>query len=198
MVKTNLKLVKRQVEGIRFSFAALVLALACSFLIVISTFIQFNFVHLKIYRFIPQIPTVLFAGAFLGRRYGLLSIILYIAAGLFFIPVFALGGGAEYIFEYGFGYILAYIPAVFFATSILQSGFSNRNIIQACLVGVLSIHLIGIIYMLFMAGIQHEDWTFIQNWISAQSGIKIIYDLIFSFLALFFARYARVILWFYM
>ena len=48
-----------------------------------------------------------------GKR--IYSILLYILLGLFAIPVFALGGGPKYIFEYGFGYILAYIPAVFFA-----------------------------------------------------------------------------------
>jgi biotin transporter BioY len=203
LMKKVMKIQSIKRQEIAFSLPSLVLIFACAFLIVISTFLQFNVTHfvipfgggesLRTYQFIPQIPVVLFVGALLGRKYGLSAVVIYIITGLFIIPVFALGGGWRYILEYGFGYILAYIPAVFFTTSILQSGFSNRNIAQASLVGVLTIHLIGVIYMFLMAGIHQEGWAFMSSWISAQSGAKIIYDFIFSFCALFFARYAKII-----
>jgi len=61
----------------------------------------------------------------------------------------------------------------------------------------LTIHLIGILYMLFLASLKGEGWTFMSDWIAAQSGLKIVYDLIFSFFALFVARYVRILLWFY-
>jgi biotin transporter BioY len=213
---TNIKLIKKQIEGIRLSFGTLLLVICCTFLIIIATFVQLNISHFIIpkglftgeslvfndfihsYKFIPQVPIVMFVGAFLGRKYGIASILLYIILGLASLPIFALGGGPKYIFEYGFGYILAYIPAVFFAGSILKSGFSNKNILKATIVGVLTIHLIGILYMLFIAGIKHEGWAFMGGWISAQSGVKIIYDMVFSFAVLFIARYAKIILWFYM
>ena len=215
-MKTNIRLVKKQVEGIRLSFGSILLVLCCTFLLIMATFVQFNLTHFIIpkelfsgenltiqdylfsYKFIPQIPAVMFIGAFLGRKYGIASVLLYILLGLFVIPVFALGGGPKYILEYGFGYILGYIPAIFFSGSILKSGFSNRNILQAVLVGVLTIHLIGVLYMLFIAGLKHEGWIFISSWISAQSGIKIIYDLIFSFAVVFLSRYLKIILWFFM
>lgn len=208
------KFIKKQIEGIRFSLGTLVLILCCVFLIILSTFIQVDITHFIIpkslftegadnsylytYKLIPQIPVIMFVGAFLGRKYGLISILLYIMLGLFVIPVFALGGGPSYILEYSFGYILAYIPAVFFAGSILKSGFTNRNILHAVIVGVLTIHLIGILYMLFIAGLKHEGWAFMQGWIFAQSGIKIAYDMVLSFALIFFAKYAKIILWFYM
>ncbi len=211
---TEVKLVKKQIEGIRLSIGSLVLMLCCTFLIILATFVQVDITHFVLpknsgeilglsdyiytYKLIPQIPVIMFVGAFLGRKYGIASILLYILLGLFVIPVFALGGGPKYVLEYGFGYILAYIPAVFFAGSILKSGFSNRNILHAVIVGVLTIHLIGTLYMLFLAGLKHEGWAFMQGWIYAQSGIKIVYDLIFSFAAMFFARYAKIILWFFM
>ena len=211
---TEVKLVKKQIEGIRLSIGSLVLMLCCTFLIILATFVQVDITHFVLpknsgeilglsdyiytYKLIPQIPVIMFVGAFLGRKYGIASILLYILLGLFVIPVFALGGGPKYVLEYGFGYILAYIPAVFFAGSILKSGFSNRNILHAVIVGVLTIHLIGTLYMLFLAGLKHEGWAFMQGWIYAQTGIKIVYDLIFSFAAMFFARYAKIILWFFM
>ena len=216
MSTKQVKVIQKQVEGIRLSFGSILLILACVFLIIIATFVQLNITHFIIpsglfgensltfkdflytYKFIPQIPVIMFVGAFLGRKYGIISILLYILLGLFVIPVFALGGGPKYIFEYGFGYILAYIPAVFFAGSILKSGFTVRNMLQATIVGVLTIHLIGILYMLFIAGLKHEGWAFIHGWIVAQSGIKIIYDMIFSFAALFISKYAKIVLWFFM
>ena len=213
---TETKIIKKQIEGIRLSLGSILLTLCCTFLIILATFVQLNVSHFIIpkglfdgsdlafkdfiytYKFIPQIPIVMFVGAFLGRKFGTVSILLYVLLGICIIPVFALGGGFKYIFEYGFGYILAYIPAIFFAGSILKSGFSNKNILKATIVGVLTIHLIGILYMLFIASIKHEGWTFISGWICAQSGIKIIYDLVFSFAGLFLARYAKIILWFFM
>ena len=213
---TETKIIKKQIEGLRLSLGSILLTLCCTFLIILATFVQLNVSHFIIpkglfdgsdlafkdfiytYKFIPQIPIVMFVGAFLGRKFGTVSILLYILLGICIIPVFALGGGFKYIFEYGFGYILAYIPAIFFAGSILKSGFSNKNILKATIVGVLTIHLIGILYMLFIASIKHEGWTFISGWICAQSGIKIIYDLVFSFAGLFLARYAKIILWFFM
>ena len=137
----------------------------------------------------------MFVGAFLGRKYGITCIILYILLGLFVMPVFALGGGPHYVLEYGFGYILAYIPAVFFMSSILKSGFSNRNIIHSILVGVLTIHIIGILYMLFIAGLMHEGREFVIGWICAQSSAKIAYDMVLSFATVFLAKYLKVIAW---
>lgn len=213
---SQVKLIKKQIEGIRFNLSTLLLILCCSFLIVFSTFWQFDVSHLIIpfdkfgtdglnikdfiytYKFIPQIPVIMFVGAFLGRKYGIVSILLYILAGLFAIPVFALGGGPGYVLEYGFGYILGYIPAVFFAGSILKSGFTVKNMLKAVIVGVLTIHVIGVLYMLFIACIRHEGGEFIKGWICAQSGIKIIYDMIFSFALVFTVKYAKIVLWFFM
>lgn len=212
----RIRVIKKQIEGIRLTFGSLLLVLCCTFLIILSTFLQLNINHFTIpsglfsgehlvmsdyihtYKLIPQVPVIMFVGAFLGRRYGIASILIYILLGLFVIPVFALGGGPKYVLEYGFGYILAYIPAVFFAGSILKSGYTNRNIFHAVLVGVLTIHLIGVLYMLFIAGLKHEGAEFMLGWIVAQSGIKIVYDFVFSFAAVFIARYAKIILWFFM
>lgn len=212
----KIRVIKKQIEGIRLTFGSLLLIFCCTFLIILATFVQFDISHFILpwglfkgeqlslsdfiytYKIIPQVPVIMFIGGFLGRKYGITSILLYILLGLFIMPVFALGGGPGYIFEYSFGYIFAYLPAVFFEGSILKSGYSNRNILHAVLVGVLTIHIIGILYMLFIAGLKHEGAEFMRGWIVAQSGIKIIYDLIFSFAAVFLARYAKIILWFFM
>ena len=212
----KIRVVKKQVEGIRLSFGSLLLILCCTFLIILATFTQFNVNHFVIpsgvfsgeqldihdfihtYKLIPQVPVIMFIGAFLGRKFGIMSALLYILLGLFVIPVFALGGGPKYLLEYSFGYILAYIPAIFFAGSILKSGFTNRNMLHASLVGVLTIHIIGVLYMLFIACLKHDGGAFMGGWIYSQSGIKILYDFIFSFASIFIAKYSKIILWFFM
>lgn len=213
----DIKVPKRKYDDFRLTFwGGALLVVLCTFLMIISTFYEFSLSHFILpaevfkgtahfpkdfvytYKIIPQIPAVMFTAAFLGKRYGLASVILYLILGLFCIPVFALGGGPGYLLEYGFGYLIGYIPAVFFAGSIIKSGFSCRNIAQAVLVGVFTIHIIGIFYMIFIAAIRHEGWNFISSWILYQSGIKVLYDFALSFAAMFVARYLKIVLWLYM
>jgi len=207
---------KKKKKGVHLGIGSLMLIFFCSFLIVVATFLQLDITHIYIpmkfwsgettnindfifsIKYIPQIPVIMFIVGLLGRRLGTISIFLYILAGLFFVPVFALGGGWRYIFEYSFGYILAYLPAAIFVGSILKKNYSYKNVAKAVFVGVLTIHFSGILYMMLLAYFKHAGWGFVGAWITAQSGIKIIYDFIFSYFAILFAKYARIILWFYL
>ena len=215
--KLRVKTVKPKKKGIRVGIGSLVLILFCSFLLIISTFLQLEITHLIIpskifsgetltvkdflftFRYIPQIPAVLFIVGLLGRKLGITSIILYIILGLFFMPVFALGGGWKYIFEYSFGYILAYITAAFLLGTILKNkGYTYKNTAKATILGVLLIHLIGLSYMMCIAALKHTGWDFVGNWFLSQSGLKILYDFIFSYIAILVAKYARIVLWLYL
>lgn len=203
-------------KGVRLGVGSLVLLIFCSFLIVIATFLQLDVTHFIIpsklftgepltikdfiftYKYIPQVPAILFITGLLGRRLGITSILLYIITGLFFMPVFALGGGWRYIFEFGFGYIIGYLPAAFAASTILKRGYSYKNTAKAVLAGVLIIHASGVLYMILLAFLKHMGLSFIFDWIVSQSGIKILYDFVFSYLAVLVAKYARIILWLYL
>ena len=205
----RIKRVSKEKKKLKIPVLNILLVLFCSFLLMVSTFIQFNITHfilpfdifsnkaltkadfLYTYSIIPQVPAVMFVVGLLGRRLGITSIVIYILTGLFLLPVFALGGGVRYVLEPGFGYIMAYIPAVFFTGSILKSGFSIKNILKAALIGVVTIHFIGIIYMLFICAVKHEGWAFIKGWILSQSMLKIAYDYALSLIALFIAKYVN-------
>ena len=52
--------------------------------------------------------------------------------------------------------------------------------------------------MMLLAFLKHMGWSFVGDWIVSQSGIKIIYDFVFSYLAVLVAKYARIILWLYL
>ena len=194
---------KRRVKIPLINFVVIIF---CTLLIIASTFININLKHYIIpmdlftnknlsmdnfifcIPFIPQVPIVMFICSVLGRRMALTSVLLYLIIGLFFVPVFALGGGIKYFGEYGFGYILAYIPALLIAGRLLDK-YSFLDMIKATLAGVFTIHICGIFYMLFVALIKQAGSMFILGWITAQSGLKIIYDLIASFVLILIGKY---------
>lgn len=199
--------INKSKKKIKIHLLNFVMIIFCSLLLVFSTFLNLDIKHYIIpadifsnkslnlndfifsFYFIPQIPMVMFICSVLGKRMAITSIALYILAGLAFLPIFALGGGIRYIFEYGFGYILAYIPAAVIAGNLLGKKYTFLDMIKATLAGVLSIHILGIIYMSIIATIKHSGLGFITGWIQAQSGLKIIYDIIISFVLILIGKY---------
>lgn len=206
-------------EPARMTLGTVILTCLCVFLIIIATFTQISFTHFiipadflhyligdgsdgnikqhffKYYKYIPQIPVILFIAALLGKLYGVIAVLIYIAIGLFVYPVFALGGGPKYVFDYNFGYILAYIPAVYCAASILRGKFSFKNILQAALIAVLIIHIIGILYTLLIGAITRTSDALLIGWILAQSGTKILYDFMFCVFSIICAEWTKRFLW---
>ena len=206
----HIKRISKEKKRIKIPTLNLLMVLFCVFMLICATFIQFDITHPVIpnlfsgkhltkadffytFSIIPQVPIVLFIIGLLGRKMGLTSIILYILIGLCAVPIFALGGGITYITEPSFGYILAYIPAGYFAGLILNEEFSFINILKASIAGVLIIHLVGIIYMIFVALIKEDGWIFIKGWILVQSMLKIVYDFVLSILLLVIARFGNKI-----
>ena len=207
--------VKKNNDKLRFSLGTLVLILFCTFLLIVSTFISIDMyypvipsaqdkVHgltlasfFSLFVIIPQVPSVVFVGSLLGRSFALTSVILYILIGLFLLPVFALGGGINYVFQYGFGYILAYMPAVWFLGKQLNLGLNLKNIALGVLYAVLIIHIVGIFYMALVVLFRGDGFAFIKSWIVNQSGWKIVFDYILSFAFVYLTKLLQPIMWCY-
>ena len=203
----KMRRIDKNKKSFRIPWLNIAVIILCTLMIIGSTFLNLNIKHYIIpsglfsdtklaaedfiyeISFIPQVPIIMFICSVLGKRMALATTILYITLGLFFIPVFALGGGLRYFGEFGFGYILGYIPAVLIAGSILEEKYTFLNMIKSSILGVLTIHLSGVIYMIVIAMIKHAGWNFILGWISVQSGIKIIYDLILAFVLIMIGKY---------
>ena len=88
----------------------------------------------------------------------------------------------KYIAQFGFGYLAAYIPAVIITCRLLKERYSFSDMVKAAIAGVLVIHVIGILYMAAVALFRHAGFMFVGGWIAAQSGLKIIYDILFSYM----------------
>ena len=205
-------------EPIRITLGTLILTALCILFIIVATFTQVTIKHpylpldtltflsqdvsdydilhhfITSYKYIPQTPVVFFIVALLGRKFGMLSVAGYIILGLFF-PIFALGGGISYMFEYIFGYILAFLPAIFFAGTLLKGKTDFLRVFLISIFGVLIIHILGILYMLFIATLRHAPMDLVTSWIMSQSGIQVLYDIFFSMLAIWLGRQTRKILW---
>ncbi len=217
-VEKQINSFKYKGEPIKITLGTLILTGLSVLFIIIATFTQVTLKHpyfpldtftflagdvsdyeilhhfIKSYKYIPQIPIVFFIVALLGRKFGILSILLYIGLGLFF-PIFALGGGLSYMFEYGFGYILAFIPAIFFAGTLLKGKTDFLRMFLISIIGVLTIHVLGILYMLFIATLRNAPMDLVISWISSQSGVQIFYDIFFSFIGIYLGRQTRKLLW---
>lgn len=208
----KMKRIEKKKKKIKVPLINILVILFCTLLITGATFVNIDLRHYIlpstlfssekllyddfIYSFniIPQIPIVMLICSMLGKRMAVTSVMLYILAGLFILPIFALGGGIKYVLHYSFGYIFSYIPAVIIAGNLLKKSYSFKNMILATIFGVLTIHIGGILYMIFIALLKHDGWAFISGWISAQSGLKIIYDLIISFICILFGKYINSVL----
>lgn len=217
-VARELNSFKYKGEPIRITLGTLIMTLLCVILLIVATFSQITVHHpyipsdawyflsqdhtefeilkhfIKKYDYIPQIPMIFFIVALMGRKFGITAIILYIILGMFF-PIFALGGGISYLFEYGFGYILAYLPAVFFAGTLLKGKTDYLRIPVISLVGVFTIHILGILYMLFISTLRHAPWELVTSWISSQSGVQMLYDIFFTIIAVILGKQIRKLLW---
>ena len=217
-ISKQLNSFKYKGEPIKITLGTLVLTIFCILLLIIATFTQITFTHFhipldivqflskeptdyevathltKTYRYIPQIPTVFFIVGLLGRKFGILAILGYITLGMFF-PIIALGGGMTYLFEYGFGYILAFIPAIFFSGTLLKVKTDFLRIVLLSVLGVLAIHILGVLYMLFIATLRHAPMDLVYNWIASQSGVQILYDMFFAVIGVYLGRLTRKFTW---
>lgn len=186
-------------QEINFSLITLVLVVFCFFLIVIVTFTELKvFIisnwELKQINYIPQIPIILFISGLLGKKYGTLSVLLYILTGLFLVPVFALGGGLDYILNFNFGYILGFIPGVYFSAKIIEEKTTLLRLFLANILGITCIHVLGIFYLTVIFLINHENINTIFNWISAQSFNNLQVDFILGLAAIIFGNFIKIIL----
>lgn len=201
LIKKELQKFEYNDSKLKLTLGVLVVVCLCSFLIVISTFTEFHFTWQKLpvndllRVYIPQVPVILFISALLGNRFGFLSVMIYIIAGLTCVPVFALGGGWRYIFQSNFGYILAFIPAVLIAGKILSQKIDFKNTLISAFFGVLIIHFIGVLYTTAVVIWYRESLDLYMSTIAIQSGFKIIYDFIFSILAILIAKPVKKVLW---
>jgi biotin transport system substrate-specific component len=87
------------------------------------------------------------AGILLGPKYGALSQLVYVALGLFGLPIFTQGGGISYVLIPTFGFLLALIPCAWIVGILSGGCVKGARIWLACLAGTAVLYLIGLPYL---------------------------------------------------
>ena len=80
---------------------------------------------------------VLMAGGFLGKRYGLLAIVIYLLLGMAGVPVFSMmRAGFSVIAGPSGGFIIGFAPMAFVAGLVSEKlGYSFKNMMAATIAG---------------------------------------------------------------
>lgn len=96
-----------------------------------------------------QIGAVLLVSCLGGRDAGAISQMAYLILGLTWWPVFAQGGGFEYIMQPQFGYLLGFIPGAWVCgVMAFQASPKLETLAFSCICGLLTIHFSGLFYLL--------------------------------------------------
>lgn len=107
-----------------------------------------------------QTFAVLIAGLFLGKKYGVVSQILYIIIGVLFIPWFGgMTGGIEILLGSTAGYFLGFILASYFIGHISEKYAKSRNFKKMTL--TVAIANFALIYIPGLSGL--AIWTYITQ-----------------------------------
>lgn len=123
-------------------------------LTVVGAFIR---VPLPPVAFTMQIFFALLAGLMLGPRLGAASQVVYAVLGLAGLPVFAGGGGVQYVFTPGFGYVLGFIAGAYVAGRVAGGRYRPEGerwhlgrLTLAGFAGLLTCYLIGLPYFFWI------------------------------------------------
>ena len=125
---------------------------------------------------VPPVPFTLqfqfttLAGLLLGKKYGSVSVILYVLLGLAGIPVFTKGGGLWYVLEPTFGYLLGYIPGAYVTGLIAHKAKEPtlKRLLAASFAGYAVVYAFGMTYCyivmnFFLEGNGIKLWPLIKS-----------------------------------
>ena len=111
-----------------------------------------------------QIPTIIFltlffTGEFLKKVYA-----TYLLLGLFFFPIFFDGGSLGYLITPNFGYLIGIFPLISIINILnKKNNISFFKFIKHSLIGLIIMHLAGILYLTFQLVIFNKPNLILYN-----------------------------------
>ena len=95
-----------------------------------------------------QIPSIVIITLVFNGKVVIKAFSIYLTIGLFFIPVFHQGGSLGYLLTPNFGYLLGMYPLIKIIDNLNKRNqiINNYELLKYGILGICSMHLIGIIY----------------------------------------------------
>jgi len=149
-----------------------------------------------------QLPTALFLATTLGPFMGPMVILLFLAIGLVLFPVFANGGGLQYLAQPGFGYLLGLLVMAHPLSKRFHKAFQKQDnasrslkILGQALAAVLMVHLIGVFYLIGLTLAHQIPFGELGGWILRLTVETAPYDFLATTILLCLVRQVRLALW---
>jgi len=117
------------------------------------------------------------AAAF-GWRIAVSTLLLYIAEGLAGLPVFAYGGGIQYLLSPSFGFILGFVPMAFIIGLAADRGLSGKvlPLFGAMLLGDAVAFAFGFSWLLAAGNIILSTGAALPRWLDAANLLGTAFD----------------------
>lgn len=97
---------------------------------------------------------VLMAGGFLGKRYGFLSLVIYLLLGAAGVPVFSMmRGGISVLAGPAGGFIIGFAPMAFVTGLFAEKlGYTFSKMIAATFAGTVACYALGVGWFMYLTG----------------------------------------------
>ena len=112
-----------------------------------------------------QVPSIILLTLIFNRDTVIKTFSIYLLIGVFFLPVFHQGGSLGYILTPNFGYLLGTYPLIQIIDKLNKKPHKifYYDFIKYSLLGILSMHITGIIYNLFQLLYFNQDKILLYN-----------------------------------
>ncbi len=101
------------------------------------------------------------AGLLLGRKYGAVSQVIYVALGLVGLPIFTMGGGLGSVLQPTFGFLLGLIPSAWVIGTLTQKNCTPWRVALASVAGLGVLYAVGLPYMAAIMNLYlGQGWSF--------------------------------------
>ncbi len=113
-----------------------------------------------------------------GWRIGIATLLLYIAEGLSGLPVFANGGGIQYLMSPSFGFIIGWLPMTFIIGLAADRGLSGKMLplFGAMLIGDAVSFAFGFSWLLAASNIIVSTGATLPKWLDATNLLGTAFD----------------------
>lgn len=127
-----------------------VMLVQCSLFVALSAAGAFIKIPIPLMPFTLQFLFTNLAGILLGKKYGSISVGVYVLIGLLGIPIFTGGGGPSYILNPTFGYLVGMCAGAFVAGFVCEKArsYEFKTTFLAGILNMITVYLIGFPYFL--------------------------------------------------